>query len=84
MGTKDSVQVEVIVTVSGNRRADTKDISERLQSRGLTVSSVLEHTGMIVGHSSEAALESLKQESGVAAVEAAGTVQVAPPDSKVQ
>jgi hypothetical protein len=78
-------KIEVIVTVAEDRKANLKQIASELQSRGLEITAEpLENLGIITGKAVETNLNKLKIVNGVAAVERAGTVQIAPPESDVQ
>jgi hypothetical protein len=85
MGDIAQPKVEVIVTVAEDRKANLKQIASELQSRGLEITGEpLESLGMISGKAAEENLDQLKNVNGVTAVEKAGTVQIAPPESDVQ
>ena len=85
MGDIAQPKVEVIVTVAEDRKANLKQIASELQSRGFEITAEpLESLGMISGKAAEKTLDQLKGVNGVTAVEKAGTVQIAPPDSDVQ
>jgi hypothetical protein len=78
-------KIEVIVTVAEDRKANLKQIASELQIRGLELTAEpLEDLGMITGKALEMNLDQLKIVSGVTAVEKAGTVHIAPPESEVQ
>lgn len=85
MGDIAQPKVEVIVTVAEDRKANLKQIASELQSSGLEITAEpLESLGMISGKAAEKNLDQLKNVNGVTAVEKAGTVQIAPPESDVQ
>jgi hypothetical protein len=85
MGDLAQPKIEVIVTVAEDRKANLKQIASELQSRGLELTAEpLEDLGMISGKAVETNLDQLKIVNGVAAVEKAGTVHIAPPESDVQ
>ena len=78
-------KIEVIVTVAEDRKTNLKKIASELQIRGLELTAEpLEDLGMITGKALEMNLDQLKIVNGVTAVEKAGTVQIAPPESEVQ
>ena len=85
MGEFAQPKVEVIITVSEDRRADLNQIASQLQSYGLDITGEpLQSLGMICGMASENNLDQLKNVDGVTAIEKAGQVQIAPPESDVQ
>ena len=72
-------KIEVIVTVAEERKANLKQIASELQSRGLDIiAEPLNDFGMISSKAVEMNLNNLKIVNGVAAVERAGIVQIAP------
>ena len=85
MGEIAQPKVEVIITVAEDRKANLKQIASELQSFGLEITAEpLESLGMISGKAVEKNLDQLKNVNGVTAVEKAGTVQIAPPESEIQ
>jgi hypothetical protein len=77
-------EIEVIVTVAQDRRANLKQLASELQSKGLKVSNMMEGLGMISGTAAADNLEQFRNVDGVADVEPAGKVQIPPPDSDIQ
>jgi hypothetical protein len=85
MGEIAQPKVEVIITVAEDRKANLKQIASELQSFGLEITAEpLESLGMISGKAAEKNLDQLKNVNGVTAIEKAGTVQIAPPESDIQ
>jgi hypothetical protein len=85
MGEIAQPKVEVIITVTEDRKANLKQIASELQSFGLEITAEpLESLGMISGKAAEKNLDQLKKVNGVTAIEKAGTVQIAPPESDIQ
>jgi len=85
MGEIGQPRVEVIITVAEDRRANLNQIASQLQSYGLDITGEpLESLGMICGKAAENNLDHLRHVDGVTAIEKAGTVQIAPPESDVQ
>ena len=85
MGEIAQTKVEVIITVDEDRRANLNQIASQLQSYGLDITGEpLESLGMICGKAAENNLDQLRNVAGIAAIEKAGTVQIAPPESDVQ
>jgi hypothetical protein len=85
MGEIAQPKVEVIITVAEDRKANLKQIASELQSFGLEITAEpLESLGMISGKAVEKNLDQLKNVNGVTAIEKAGTVQIAPPESEIQ
>jgi len=85
MGEIAQPKVEVIITVAEDRKANLKQIASELQSFGLEITAEpLESLGMISGKAAEKKLDQLKNVHGVIAIEKAGTVQIAPPESDIQ
>jgi hypothetical protein len=85
MGEIAQPKVEVIITVAEDRKANLKQIASELQSFGLEITAEpLESLGMISGKAAEKNLDQLKNVHGVTAIEKAGTVQIAPPESDIQ
>lgn len=85
MGEFAQPKVEVIITVAEDRRANLNQIASQLQSYGLDITGEpLESLGMICGKTAENNLDQLRNVDGVTAIEKAGTVQIAPPESDVQ
>jgi hypothetical protein len=85
MGEFAQPKVEVIITVADDRRANLNQIASQLQSYGLDITGEpLESIGMICGKAAENSLDQLRNVDGVTAIEKAGKVQIAPPESDVQ
>ncbi|MCS5692973.1 hypothetical protein NZK33_13430 [Cyanobium sp. FGCU-6] len=85
MGEIAQPKVDVIITVAEDRKANLSQIASQLQSYGLDISGEpLESLGMICGRAAETNLDQLRNVDGVSAIETAGTVQIAPPESDVQ
>jgi hypothetical protein len=85
MGDIAQPTVEVIVTIGQDGTENLKEIASELQSRGLQITNEpLESLGMISGMADSKSIEQLRKVNGVIAVETAGEVQIAPPDSDVQ
>jgi hypothetical protein len=85
MGDIAQPKVEVIITVAEDRRANLTQIASQLQSYGLDITGEpLESLGMICGKAVENNLDQLRSVDGVTAIERAGIVQIAPPESEVQ
>jgi len=80
----DQPDVEVVVTVADDHLPHIKRLASDLEGKGLKVSNMMEGLGIISGKASVADLQQLKGLKGVASVEAAGNVQLPPPESDVQ
>jgi len=80
----DQPDVEVVVTVAEDHLPHFKRLASDLQGKGLKVSNMMEGLGIISGTVAAADLQQIKGLKGVASVEAAGGVQLPPPDSDVQ
>ena len=80
-GTPD---VEVIVTVADAHLPKLPALAARLAAKGLKVAHTMASTGMISGSVPHGKLAQLRALDGVTAVEASGSVQIAPPDAEVQ
>ena len=85
MGEIFQPKVEVIISVAEDLRPNLNQIASQLQSCGLDITGEpLESLGMICGKVAENNLDQLRNVAGVTAIEKAGTVQIAPPESNVQ
>lgn len=85
MGEIVQPEVEVIVTVAEDHKADLQRIASELRRRGLDIAGEpLESLGMISGRAAEKDLDDLRNVRGVTAVEAAGAMTVPPPESDIQ
>jgi hypothetical protein len=85
MGDIAQSEVEVIITVAEDRKANLKQIASELRNRGLKISGEpLESLGMISGKAAANTLDALSKVNGVASVESAGSVQLPPPESDIQ
>lgn len=85
MGHSDQHKVELMITVADDSKASLPHIASELQRRGLDITSEpLETLGMISGMAEESTMDQLMSVDGVIAVEKAGGVQIAPPESDVQ
>lgn len=76
--------VDVVVTVADSHRSKISDVADRLRAAGLSASQTLASAGIVTGSVARDALPRLHAVKGVKAVEASGTVQIAPPDADVQ
>ena len=76
--------VEVIVTVADAHLPKLPALAARLAAKGLKVAHTMASTGMISGSVPHSKLAQLRALDGVTAVEASGSVQIAPPDAEVQ
>ncbi|MDP9430541.1 MAG: hypothetical protein M3Q47_17525 [Actinomycetota bacterium] len=74
----------VIVTVDDAHLARVGAVAETLRERGLQVEQVLDEVGVISGHLPAGRPLTALRVDGVAAVEEAGRVRLAPPDAPVQ
>lgn len=77
-------EIEIIITVTEDRRANLKQIASELQSRGVKITDTMESLGMISGTAAANNLDQIRNVDGVAAIETAGTVQLPPPESDIQ
>jgi hypothetical protein len=78
-------KVELIVTVADDSKATLKQIASELQRLGMEINTEpLESLKMISGLANTSNINQLKSVDGVIAVEEAGTMQIAPPDSDIQ
>lgn len=81
---KASVQIDVVVTLEDVHRDNIEAVARRLEAAGLSAAKALKSAGIITGSVAHGKLEGIKSVEGVRAVEAAGGVQIAPPDAPVQ
>lgn len=75
---------DVVITVADENLADIEGLAQKLAAKGLGNANVLASAGLITGSAAPQALAGLEAEPGVTAVEAAGGVQIPPPDSEIQ
>ena len=76
--------LEVIVTVADEHLAKLPEVAAQLKAHGLKVAHTMKSTGTIAGSAPQKSLAKLRGVAGVAAVEASGSVQIAPPDAEIQ
>ena len=81
---RKAADVEVIVTVADAHLSKLPALAAQLAAKGLKVAHTMESTGMISGSAPRGKLAQLRAVDGVTAVEASGSVQIAPPDAEVQ
>jgi|GraSoiStandDraft_4_1057263.scaffolds.fasta_scaffold433176_2 hypothetical protein len=75
---------DVVITVADETRADLDSLVQKLSAKGLTNASALPSVGIITGKAASHAIDGLRAEPGVSALELSGDVQIPPPDSEVQ
>lgn len=80
----DDEEVDALVTIDDAALADIKNVAGALGKAGLNISHVLESSGVVTGKARRADLSGLRKLKGVAALEVAGTVTIAPPDAEIQ
>lgn len=76
--------VEVVITIAEQHRSSIDAVAGRLKAAGLKNPQTLKSAGLITGTASAKKFSQLRGVNGVEAVEAAGTVQLAPPNSPIQ
>ena len=74
----------VVVTVDERHVDRIQQVADALRQAGLDVHQVLGTSGIITGNVESSQRASLASVPGVVAVEEDQTVQLAPPDSKIQ
>jgi hypothetical protein len=79
-----SPELEVSVNISHRDLHRMQQIAEKLKAHGLKVTHLMEQSGIIAGSAPGDLLAALRSIEGVAAVESAGSVQIAPPESDSQ
>lgn len=84
MSNQSAMDIDMIISVDEKYLSQLDKIAENLRSQGLKDIQVLTGVGVITGKGHSDLLSALRQVNGVAAVETAGTVQIAPPGSDVQ
>jgi hypothetical protein len=76
--------IEVVVTVDAGHLGRLADLCAELSAAGLQGPQALASAGLVIGNAPASRLPALRAVGGVTAVEASGTVQLAPPDADVQ
>ena len=76
--------VKISVSVDDEHIDQIADVSQQLQSAGMTVESTLPLVGIISGFTDSDNVDALSKCEGVHHVEAEQTFQLAPPESDVQ
>jgi hypothetical protein len=76
--------VEAVVTLADDDIHRIGSVAKALTKKGFTVSHLMESSGIIAGSAKRQSLEGLRKTKGVAALEIAGEVSIAPPDADVQ
>jgi hypothetical protein len=84
MPKKSTSDMELIVTVDESHFSRMEEIAETLRAKGLKDIQTLSGIGAITGRGRCDLVSALRRVSGVAAVETAGTVRIAPPESDIQ
>lgn len=84
MASKTVKTLEVVVTVADTHIDRIADVARQLSAAGLAAPQALGAAGIVTGKASAAGLAALRRVPGVQAVEAAGKVQLAPPDADIQ
>ena len=82
--TTKAADIEVIVTVADEHLSKLPALAAQLMAKGLKVAHTMESTGMISGSAPRGKLAQLRAVDGVTAIEASGSMQIAPPDAEVQ
>ena len=81
---KPEEDVEVLVTIDEKSLGRVKSLASALKKSGLKVSKVMETSGIVAGTARPTDFARIKRHKGVAALEVAGTVSIAPPDAEIQ
>lgn len=81
---KKSLTTEVIVTLDETHRSRMSDVAAKLKAKGLRDINLLDSIGAITGRVTAAQVLALREIAGISAVETSGSVEIAPPDSKIQ
>lgn len=76
--------IDVIVTVETTHLDALDALCSQLAVEGLANAQPLASAGLVIGCAPASRLAALRAVRGVAAVEASGPVQLAPPDSDIQ
>lgn len=76
--------IDVVVTVTEDQLPNIREVADRLSAEGLEVGEVMSSVGVIAGKAGRRSLAQLGRVKGVAAVERADGVQIAPPDAGIQ
>ena len=84
MAGKTVEKMEVVVTVADTHIGRIAGVARQLAAAGLAGPQALGAAGIVTGRASPAGLAALRRVPGVTAVEAAGKVQLAPPDADIQ
>lgn len=84
MAGKTVKTLEVVVTVADTHIGRIDDVARQLAAAGLAAPQALGAAGIVTGKVSATGLAALRRVTGVLAVEAAGNVQLAPPDADIQ
>ncbi len=77
-------QVKISVSIDDAHLPQIQQISEHLQSSGMSIEQILSSIGVITGSIESEQVNNLYQIEGVQNVESQQTYQIAPPDSEVQ
>jgi hypothetical protein len=79
-----NVKVSIVVDDEHAKKAKLSRVVAALKRSGLHVHEILDAAGVVTGSVDEKKVASLRKLAGVANVELAGTVGIAPPESDVQ
>ena len=77
-------EVKISISVDDAHLSQIEQVSQQLQSSGMSVEQTLSSIGVINGSISNERLDSLKQIEGVKNIEPQENYQLAPPNSDVQ
>ena len=77
-------EIKICVSIDDAHLPQIQQISEQLQSSGMSVEETLSSIGVITGSIESEQVNNLYQIEGVQNVESQQTYQIAPPDSDVQ
>lgn len=84
MSTKQTPDVDVVITLADDHINAINTVAKRLAAQGLSINGILETSGLITGSMQPDGIAKLRKAKGVTAIEISGDVQIAPPDSPIQ
>ncbi|PPD36311.1 MAG: hypothetical protein CTY17_06870 [Methylomonas sp.] len=84
MSKQASPDIDVVISLDESHFSQFTSISKQLSSSGLKDIQIMKSIGIITGKCEPASMANMQCISGVAAIEVAGHVQIAPPESDIQ
>ncbi len=84
MSKPSDADIDVVVTIDDAHIGHMNTIVKQLEAQGLKVMQSMTGIGVVSGKARPEACSRLRKIAGVKAVESAGSVQLAPPDSGIQ